>query len=299
MGLYVNPAPTGFRATPTIWTANNGANNASRLRLDGTKIGDYALASGAFAVCYAGGFVWVVTSAFAPNNLIYKLDPATGGILASWAVTNSPTGVCTDGTTLWISTHSGAGNGWVRQYTYAGAAGLVANVGDNPYGCCYGAGHVWVPNYVSGTITKVRVSDGAVIGNYATLANPFRSCHDLTNVWVVQRGASSVRKFLAATGASLGDSATGADPCGVCTDGTYVYTANRLGNSVTKIRISDGAVIATFAGLATAYDIAFDGMFLWVALFGGGTVAKVRPSDGTIFGPYATDIGPTGVAVGY
>jgi DNA-binding beta-propeller fold protein YncE len=68
--------------------------------------------------------------------------------------------------------------------------------------------NIWVTNYnlFDGKVTKLRASDGAVVGVFDT----------------------------------------GLSPDGITFDGANIWTANQDSNSVTKLRASDGAVLGTF-----------------------------------------------------
>src|SRR5262247_882287 len=80
-------------------------------------------------------------------------------------------------------------------------------VGKGPEGVAFDGASVWVTNQFSNNVTKLRASDGAVIGTYAV----------------------------------------GKRPIGVAVDGDSVWVTNLLDDSLTKLRASDGAVLGTFA----------------------------------------------------
>lgn len=86
------------------------------------------------------------------------------------------------------------------------------NVGNAPIGVTFDGANIWVANGYDDTVTKLRVSDGSVLGTF---------------------------------------SAEGTGRSSVVFDGANPWVANYDSNGVTKLRASDGAVLGTFgaAGL--------------------------------------------------
>lgn len=295
--IYLQPRPPVALPTGYVWVMNATEIDASQMSaVTGTKAGDtVALAGGAWDSCYDGaGNVWI-TSCVGGGN-IYKVNAATRAVLMTIpspaGAPNIPTGICSDGTYVYVVIHV-AGTGKVYQYRIAdGAVGWNATVGNNPYHPCYDNvnGCVWVPGYLDNYVTKVRVSDGGVVGSYATLAGPFHCTFDGVRVWVTQRGgaANTVRRFTAATGASLGDVTVGNDPVGGCYGDGYYYTANRADGTISKVTAATGVVAATYGGAAGGYFPCYDGVNVWVPSITLNNVTKVRAADGALIGSYAT-----------
>jgi len=78
-----------------------------------------------------------------------------------------------------------------------------------------------------------------------------------------------VSKLRASDGALLGIFAVGSNPVGVVFDGANIWVSNNLSNSVTKLRASDGQLLGTFTVGQEPTGIAFDGANIWVANRGG------------------------------
>ena len=294
--ILFQPKPVVQLPTGVIWVTNNTQINASQMSaVAGTKIGDtVALAGGAWDCCYDGAnSLWVATST--GNGNLYKLDATTRALLLTIPMTagapNIPTGVCSDGTYVYVAVHV-SGTGRLYQYRLNGTPGWVATVGDNPYVPCYDSVNacVWVPCYAANLVYKVRISDGGIIGSYATTAGPFVTCFDGTRVWVTQRGGAgnTVRRFTAATGASLGDVTVGNDAVAACYGDGYVYVVNRTDGTISKIVAATGAVVATYPAVANPYISCYDGTHLWVPSTSLNNVTKVRAADGAVIGSYAT-----------
>ena len=45
-------------------------------------------------------------------------------------------------------------------------------MGSEPYGIAFDGANIWVANYGSNNVTKLRASDGAVLGTFAVGTNP-------------------------------------------------------------------------------------------------------------------------------
>lgn len=120
---------------------------------------------------------------------------------------------------------------------------------------------------------------------------------DGANIWVANNGSGSVTKLRASDGTALGTYAVGFNPRGVIFDGTNIWVANTNSNSVTKLRASDGTVLGTYAVGWMPEWVAFDGTNIWVADYGSGKVTKLRTYDGTVMGNYTVGFYPIGVAL--
>ncbi len=148
--------------------------------------------------------------------------PLTGGVQTLPAGV-SPQGIVFDGTNIWV-----AGNGSLIEYSVTDGNVIVNNTGDwwvnctTPFGVAGMASdgtNIWVANYNSGTVTKLKASDGSFVGTYPV----------------------------------------GSNPCGIAFDGTNIWVANWTGNTVTKLNASDGSLAGTYSAGTTTSGVAFDG----------------------------------------
>ena len=177
-------------------------------------------------------------------------------------------------------------------------------------GVAFDGANIWVTNANNSTVTKLRPSDGAVLGVFGPLqAGPQAMAFDGANIWVYGQFLDKVR---ASDGAILGRvQGGGSGPGDILFDGTNIWVTCSACDTgaISKIRPSDGVGLASFflgpsdGGRRHATGIAFDGANLWVALSGFDvngaavqSVIKVRPSDGAQLGAFAVGNGPEGVA---
>jgi len=129
-------------------------------------------------------------------------------------------------------------------------------VGNQPYGVAFDGANVWVANFADNTVSKVRVTDGAVLGTFP---------------------------------------AGGFEPYGVTFDGANVWVSNLDRGTVTKLRASDGKLLTTVTVGANPGWMAFDGANLWVP-YGNNTVAKIEASTGAITGSFTVGVSPIATA---
>lgn len=92
-------------------------------------------------------------------------------------------------------------------------------VGEGPVGAEFDGTHMWVGNFVTNTVSKIRVSDRTVVGTFPVVSGAWRIAFDGANIWVVNSGNSSVTKLRASDGANLGTFTVGVGPNGVAFDG--------------------------------------------------------------------------------
>lgn len=173
-------------------------------------------------------------------------------------------------------------------------------VGTNPSAIAFDGANVWVTNYNSNNVTKLRASDGALQGTFSVGSLPFGIAFDGANIWVTNSSSNNVTKLRASDGACVGTCtfSVGNGPSGVAFDGANIWVANFGSNNVTKLRASDGACVGTctFAVGTNPRGVAFDGANIWVANFGSNNVTKLRASDGANLGAFAVGFNPRGVA---
>ena len=68
-------------------------------------------------------------------------------------------------------------------------------VGFYPYGVAFDGANIWVTNSGSVSVTKLRASDGTVLGTYNVGLNPRGVVFDGTNIWVVNYDSGTITKF--------------------------------------------------------------------------------------------------------
>ena len=83
--------------------------------------------------------------------------------------------------------------------------------------------------------TRIRASDGALLGTFSVASNPFGVAFDGTNIWVANSNSDKVTKLRASDGAVLGTFSVGSGPREVAFDGANIWVVNQGDNNVTKL----------------------------------------------------------------
>lgn len=166
-------------------------------------------------------------------------------------------------------------------------------VGMAPIGITFDGESIWVANSLDNTVSKLRPSDGALLGTFPTGLDPAKMVFDGANIWVACFLSDEVLKFRASDGVIEGTFSTGGHPNGITFDGANIWIANNDDATLTKLRASDGALLGTFAVDRFPSDLTFDGENIWVSAI--ATVNKVRASDGVIVGTFTGIENPRGI----
>ena len=67
-------------------------------------------------------------------------------------------------------------------------------MGSLPVGVAFDGANIWVANFNSNNVTKLRASDGALLGTMPLGSNPALLAFDGTNMWVANYGSGTVSK---------------------------------------------------------------------------------------------------------
>jgi YVTN family beta-propeller protein len=64
-----------------------------------------------------------------------------------------------------------------------------------PYGVAFDGANIWVANEGSNNVSKLRVSDGKVVGTLAVGSAPIGVAFDGANIWVANGDSHTVSKL--------------------------------------------------------------------------------------------------------
>ncbi len=88
-------------------------------------------------------------------------------------------------------------------------------------------------NHADGTVTKLRASDGTVLGTFSAPGSPYGVVFDGTNIWVTS-GDGFVDQFRVSDGTLLQAIFVGG-PTGIAFDGANIWVASTGFNQVSKL----------------------------------------------------------------
>ena len=101
-----------------------------------------------------------------------------------------------------------------------------------PVGIAFDGANIWTANRGSGTVTKLRASDGQLLGTFNAPIEPYGIAFDGENIWV---SGNYVNVLRASDGVSLGLFSPNTDTVGVAFDGANVWIAGQNDNGVGKL----------------------------------------------------------------
>jgi hypothetical protein len=189
-----------------IWVTNTGSDNVSKLRAsDGGLLGTLAISQGnhPIGVAFDGAHIWVANNG---NGVLgggsYSIFRASDGIeLATYGVCLSgcpTTGVAFDGVHVWITAKGSTDSAVIRLTTgdnpgaQTGSTPLGAV---NPVALAFDGTNMWVVKKTSNQVSKLRASDGVVLGTFDVGLSPVAVAFDGANIWVANSGSGTVSRL--------------------------------------------------------------------------------------------------------
>ncbi|PKL72140.1 hypothetical protein CVV26_02850 [Candidatus Kuenenbacteria bacterium HGW-Kuenenbacteria-1] len=143
--------------------------------------------------------------------------------------------------------------------------------------------YIWVANSDVDMVSKIKTSDGALMGRYSTGKNPSRTAVDLEgNVWIANRDSNDVT-ILKEDGSLIKTCSVGIGPRGIAIDTQgFGWVASYEENKVYKID-KDCNRLATYNVGARPYGLAIDASgHIWSANRNGNSVSKIDISTGVV-----------------
>ncbi len=147
--------------------------------------------------------------------------------------------------------------------------------GSTPAGIAFDGANIWVANQDDNNVTKLRASDGTILGVFPVGNHPLAIAFDRANIWVVNGGDNNVTKLRASDGNNLGTFPVGFIPEGIAFDGSNIWVTNGGDNNVTKLQASDGNNLGALPIGNGPWGITFDGASIWVTNPNSNTVSKL------------------------
>ena len=171
-------------------------------------------------------FAMLGANNFTGDQTVSGTVTATGFVGDGSGLTNIPSSQLTGPNPLQIA---------LLRWYEASQNGASFAVGSAPFGVAFDGANIWVANFGSGNVTKLRASDGANLGAFGVGSAPFGVAFDGANIWVANFGSGTVTKLRASDGANLGTFAVGSFPLGVAFDGANIWVANNGSDTVSKL----------------------------------------------------------------
>lgn len=210
-----------------VWITNRGSNNVTKLRAsDGVNLGNFAVAAFPEGIAFDGANIWVTSA----TSSVTKLRASDGANLGSFALLGA-TAIAFDGANIWVSSHFFDN---VTKFRASDSANLGSfPVGSDPTGVSFDGSSIWVAGNGSNSVTRLRASDGMFLSN-TTVLFPVSCAFDGANIWVGTIGGN-ITKLRASDGTILGTFPGGTTIRGIAFDGANIWVTNNSAGTVTRL----------------------------------------------------------------
>lgn len=192
VGTYaVGGFPDGITFDGTnIWVANGSSGNVTELLAStGATVNTYSSGGTSPAdIIFDGANIWVANRT---DGTVAKLSGSTGALLATYNF-GASNALAFDGTNLWIT----GANSVVVVSAANGSLVATYNI-TSPYDVAYDGTNMWVSSFSGTMLTKLAVSNGAVLATYSVGPTPSslgRLAFDGAHMWLVNP-AGTVTRF--------------------------------------------------------------------------------------------------------
>jgi hypothetical protein len=169
----------------------------------------------------------------------------------------------------------------------------LTTVGSTPLQVEFDGTDLWVANFISATVSRVRPSDGKLLDTWTGAIGTYALVAAMGRIFIIgQTNPGSLYMIdptQPAGAVTTLTSSLGAFPIGIAFDGSRVWTAN--GGSVSIVSLNPTAVTTISTGVSQPFGILFDGANIWVTYNNAGTLLKLN-ADGTIAQTINVGTGP-------
>jgi hypothetical protein len=215
----------------------------------------------------------------------------------TFPVGNSPEGMTSDGTNLWVT--SAVDLAVTELRVSDGTLVATVPIGAPSIAMTFDGTYIWVlsDSFILAGVTRIRAADGTIegvypIGNYS----PEDILFDGKNVWISSAEAI-LFKLRDSDAAEIGKvvlDPEGASLSLLAFDGANIWATNAYKETVTKVRTRDGAIQGIYPSGNFPGGIAFDGAYIWMPNTFSDTVTKLRASDGALVDTILVGLNPFG-----
>jgi hypothetical protein len=160
----------------------------------------------------------------------------------------------------------------------------LTDVGDNPPSVEFDGTDLWVANHGSGSVMRIRPSDGKLLGTWTGATEAFGIVAAMGRIFVT--GLTTPGSLYLIDPTQPAGSVTtltnslGGEPTGIAFDGSRIWTAN-FGGSISIVTLNPTMVTTVPTGFSAPIGMLYDGANIWVTDSGDGTLHKVN-ADGSI-----------------
>ena len=273
--MTVGTHPIGIASDGAdLWVANQADSSVSRVRAsDGKVLDTWTNVNNATCVLVAMGRVFV-TSGVGPLMMI---DPSQPPGLVPTTVANLGTsaGIAFDGSRIWVANNEGFVSIVTPGSSLPWATTNVTGF-QTPEAVLFDGTSVWATDYQAGTLLRLD-ANGAILQTVAVGSGASFPAFDGENIWVPSWLTDTVTVVRASTGEIVTTLSGMPDsPTSVAFDGERMLVVSYNANAVSLFRAADFTALGTFlTGDASLPFIACsDGNGFWLSLSNAGRIAR-------------------------
>jgi hypothetical protein len=247
-----------------MWTAVIGGLVKFRPS-DGAIVGTFPSQElGIQVMAFDGANIWVAAT---DDPLLFRFRASDGAFLGQSFLFGYALQVAFDGQQIWTTSGNDLcvlrpSDGTIVDTMHFGVSASVHGVAVDD------RGFIWI-SLSNGTVLKLTNPDHEIVGTFNVGGLPGWIAFDGANMWVANPSGNYVTKLRASDGAILGTFTFGSGtfPSRITFDGSSIWVSGGgSSNWVTKLRVSDGFPLHTVANVGTnTGGLAFDGANVWVA----------------------------------
>jgi sugar lactone lactonase YvrE len=268
--MPTNPTGVVFDGA-NIWMSANGAGQVVKLRAsDGAKLGTFAVGLAPMGLAFDGANIWVANS---NSSTVSKLRASDGKVLGTFnSGGEMPWYLAFDGQNIWVTNE---GNTTLSELKAADGS-IVATYHEKHgvTGIAFDGTYMWVSDRYN-SVYRYRL-DGTHAGTFKVGLQPLNMAFDGANMWVANSGEQSVTKIRASDGKVLGtfDTGNAIGPYGIAFDGQNLWISGEQ-PYIVEMRPSDGKLLLQQHLVGSLGSVGFDGANIWVAGYTASVAYKL------------------------
>lgn len=236
---------------------------------------DFESGEGAHAIALDGKHVWVANPG---EPSLTEHDTASGSVIKTYQVGNSPWNLCFDGTNIWVTDYNN--NELLRLNAEGGSEIKRYHIGPAPMSMVCHDSTVWVATPF--TVERLRWRDDDTLKIFSVPPTTEGLAFDGKSLWVLNPNHGTVARLDGETGVTLASFTIGSNPRALALDGSSLWVAKSGDGSVLQIDAESGkAARNLLTDTVGATALCVNSNYLWISQE-SGWLTKVRKFDGTV-----------------
>ena len=227
------------------------------------------------------------------DNVVKRLDPATGRTVATIATAAGPCGMAYGAGSIWVEDYTASA---VTRIDITTAKTTTITVGASPYDVTFAGSSAWVTNYGDGTVTRIA-ADTNTPTTIKVGTNPIGIAHTTGAVWVADSGSDQLSRIDTANG-KVTTVPFGGSPSWTAYDQNTVWIGDQGAGEIVRLDARTAKIVRrTKVGMTPNDGDVFNGA-VWFPDKSGSLYRLDQRTD-AVTGPFALGAGNPFVVSGY